>query len=87
MAHKKAAGSKSAQGSNVPGKRLGLKAASGESVTAGSILVRQVGNLFHPGQGVGQGRDFTLFAKIAGKVSFKEKLGRRFINIDGGRIR
>lgn len=83
MAHKKAAGSKSAQGSNVVGKRLGLKAADGETVTAGSILVRQVGNLIHPGSGVGQGRDFTLYAEEAGIVFFKTKLGRKIVSIDG----
>lgn len=82
MAHKKATGSKATQGSNVPGKRLGIKIYAGQHVTSGSILVRQKGNVIHPGEGVGQGRDFTLFAKGAGVVRYAEKLGRKFVHVE-----
>jgi large subunit ribosomal protein L27 len=87
MAHKKAAGSKATQGSNVAGKRRGIKAYSGEKVTVGAIIIRQKGTLFHPGVGVGMGRDFTIFAKEAGIVRYDSKLGRRTVNVDGRRSR
>jgi large subunit ribosomal protein L27 len=83
VAHKKAAGSKATQGSNVAGKRLGIKAYSGESVTTGSIIVRQKGTVVHPGEGVGMGRDFTIFATTPGIVRFITKLGRKSVNVDG----
>lgn len=83
MAHKKAAGSKAGQGGNVAGKRLGVKAFAGQSVSAGSIIIRQKGNLIFPGIGVGQGRDFTLFAKVDGIVKYASKLGRKVVSIDG----
>lgn len=83
MAHKKAAGSKATQGGNVAGKRLGIKLFEGQVASAGSILIRQKGNVFNPGRGVGQGRDFTLFAKIAGKVLYGTKLGKKYVSIDG----
>ena len=72
MAHKKAGGS-SRNGRDSESKRLGLKAFGGELVNAGSILVRQRGTQFHPGMGVGLGRDHTLFALINGKVEFSVK--------------
>lgn len=81
MAHKKAAGSKARQGGNVRGKRLGMKVSSGEMVKPGDILVRQIGTRLHPGQGVGQGRDFTLFATEKGTVSFKIRQGSKFIMV------
>jgi len=74
MAHKKAGGS-SRNGRDSRGKRLGIKAFGGEFVTAGSILVRQRGNTFHPGANVSCGDDFTLFSLVDGKVTFKR--GRR----------
>ena len=74
MAHKKAGGS-SRNGRDTAGKRMGVKRFAGQKVTAGSILVRQIGTLFHPGVNVGCGRDFTLFAKIDGVVKF-ERLDR-----------
>ena len=67
MAHKKAGGS-SRNGRDSESKRLGLKAFGGETVSAGSILVRQRGTKFHPGQNVGIGKDHTLFAMLDGKV-------------------
>ena len=75
MAHKKATGS-SRNGRNTAGKRLGVKRDGGQRVTAGSILVRQRGTNIHPGENVGLGRDYTLFAKIDGVVRF-EKQGRK----------
>jgi large subunit ribosomal protein L27 len=83
MAHKKASGSKAGQGSNVAGKRLGVKVFAGQTVTTGSILVRQKGNVFHPGLNVGQGRDFTLFAMTNGIVKHAKRLGRKVVSIDG----
>jgi large subunit ribosomal protein L27 len=71
MAHKKAGGS-SRNGRDSESKRLGLKAFGGELVNAGSILVRQRGTKFHPGQNVGIGKDHTLFAKATGKVKYSE---------------
>ena len=72
MAHKKAGGS-SSNGRDSIGKRLGVKRFAGQKVRAGSILVRQRGSTFKPGQNVGMGRDYTLFAKIDGIVEFKNK--------------
>ena len=72
MAHKKAGGS-SRNGRDSESKRLGLKRHDGQFVTAGSILVRQRGTKFHPGNNVGIGRDDTLFATIDGKVKFERK--------------
>jgi large subunit ribosomal protein L27 len=69
MAHKKAGGS-SRNGRDSESKRLGLKVFGGEVVNAGSILVRQRGTRFHPGQHVGIGKDHTLFAMISGKVLY-----------------
>jgi large subunit ribosomal protein L27 len=75
MAHKKGQGS-SRNGRDSNAQRRGVKKYGGEKVVAGNILIRQVGNKFHPGTGVGQGRDFTLFALVDGEVSFDRK-GRR----------
>ncbi|MGE3767037.1 MAG: 50S ribosomal protein L27 [Kofleriaceae bacterium] len=74
MAHKKGQGSTRNGRDSLP-KMRGVKRFGGEQVTAGSILVRQAGTRFHPGANVGMGRDFTLFAKIAGEVKF-ERLGK-----------
>lgn len=70
MAHKKAGGAKARQGSNVAGKRLGLKVFGGGLVKPGQIIVRQRGRNFLPGSNVGMGKDFTLFSKISGIVEF-----------------
>ena len=69
MAHKKAGGS-SRNGRDSQAKRLGVKVFGGEAINAGSIIVRQRGTRFHPGENVGMGRDHTLFALIDGKVVF-----------------
>jgi len=74
MAHKKAGGS-TRNGRDSAGKRLGVKRYDGQIVTAGSILVRQRGTTIHPGNNVGCGKDYTLFALVEGKVKF-ERLGK-----------
>ena len=72
MSSKKGVGS-SKNGRDSEAKRLGLKIGAGQYVTAGSILVRQRGTKFHPGNNVGIGGDDTLFAKVDGKVKFERK--------------
>ncbi len=71
MAHKKAGGS-SRNGRDSQGQRRGVKKFGGETVRAGNIIVRQLGTKIHPGTNVGCGRDYTLFAKIDGVVTFEE---------------
>jgi large subunit ribosomal protein L27 len=70
MAHKKAGGS-SRNGRDSAGQRYGVKRFSGQKVRAGSILVRQKGTKIHPGNNVGLGKDYTVFAKIDGIVAFE----------------
>jgi large subunit ribosomal protein L27 len=72
FAHKKGVGS-TKNGRDSESKRLGVKAADGQTVTAGSIIVRQRGTSIHPGNNVGIGKDDTLFALIEGKVKFEQK--------------
>ena len=86
MAHKKGQGS-SRNGRDSNAQRRGVKKFGGERVTAGNIIVRQVGNKFHAGLGVGQGKDYTLFALVDGLVKFDRK-GRRVnvVDSDGNRI-
>ncbi|OQY08148.1 MAG: 50S ribosomal protein L27 [Desulfobacteraceae bacterium 4572_123] len=74
MSHKKAGGS-SRNGRDSNGQRRGVKCYGGETVSAGSILVRQVGTRIHPGENVGLGKDYTLFAKIDGVVAY-ERVGK-----------
>ena len=76
MAHKKAGGS-SRNGRDSAGQRRGVKRFGGQSVLAGNILVRQVGTKIHPGQNVGMGRDYTLFATIDGVVLFEKYTRKR----------
>ena len=81
MAHKKAGGS-SRNGRDSAGRRLGVKKYGGEIVIPGNILARQRGNKFWPGEGVGQGKDHTLFATAEGTVTFRKGLkGRTFISV------
>jgi large subunit ribosomal protein L27 len=77
MAHKKGLGS-SRNGRDSNAQRLGVKRFAGQIVTGGSILVRQRGTRFHPGENVGRGKDDTLYAKVSGKVEFanRGRLGR-----------
>lgn len=72
MAHKKAGGS-SRNGRDSAGQRLGVKRYAGQMVQAGSILVRQKGTQIHPGDNVGMGRDYTLYARINGIVKYETK--------------
>ena len=82
MAQKKGGGS-TRNGRDSKPKMLGVKAFGGELVTAGSIIVRQRGTKFHPGQNVGVGKDHTLFALVDGHVSFAVKgaLSKQTVNI------
>jgi large subunit ribosomal protein L27 len=75
MAHKKSGGT-SRNGRDTAGKRLGVKRFAGQKVTAGSILVRQRGTRIHPGENVGCGRDYTLFALKDGVVKFETQLSK-----------
>jgi large subunit ribosomal protein L27 len=81
MAHKKGQGS-SRNGRDSPGQHRGVKVYGSEKVIAGNILVRQVGTLVHPGQNVGMGKDFTLFALIDGTVKYTRARGdRRVVSV------
>ncbi|GEM82140.1 MULTISPECIES: 50S ribosomal protein L27 [Meiothermus] len=81
MAHKKGLGS-TKNGRDSQAKRLGVKRFEGQVVKAGNVLVRQRGTKFRAGEGVGQGRDYTLFALVDGVVEFADK-GRkgRFVRV------
>ena len=82
MAHKKAGGS-SRNGRDSAGRRLGVKKFGGEAVTAGNIIVRQRGTRWWPGEGVGIGKDHTIFAVVDGAVSFRKGFkGRTFISVE-----
>ena len=81
MAHKKGLGS-SRNGRDSNAQRLGVKVFAGQTVTAGSIIVRQRGTRIHPGEGVGKGGDDTLFATRAGQVRFHESRGRAYAVVD-----
>jgi large subunit ribosomal protein L27 len=83
MAHKKGEG-KVLNGRDSNPKYLGVKKFGGQSVTAGTVIVRQRGTKFHPGNKVGVGRDFTLYALSDGLVQFKKgRLDRTFVHIVG----
>jgi large subunit ribosomal protein L27 len=81
MAHKKGLGS-SRNGRDSESKRLGVKIFAGQEVKAGMIIVRQRGTRFRPGEGVGLGRDLTIFAKRPGVVTFRRSGEKRFISVD-----
>jgi len=82
MAHKKAGGS-SRNGRDSNSKRLGVKRYGGEVVRAGNILVRQRGTKIRPGDNVGCGKDYTLFALADGQVEYFKKAGRTTVRITG----
>lgn len=86
MSHVKASGGKINQQSqrNRRGKRLGLKKFGGESVKLGQIIVRQRGENYKPGKGVGLGRDYTIFSMADGVVQFSKKWGRTVVNVIAG---
>jgi large subunit ribosomal protein L27 len=80
MAHKKGLGS-SRNGRDSAAQRLGVKVFAGQAVTGGEIIVRQRGTRFHPGDGVGIGKDDTIYAKRAGTVEFKTGRRGRVISV------
>ncbi|WP_413870620.1 50S ribosomal protein L27 [Albidovulum sp.] len=81
MAHKKAGGS-SRNGRDSAGRRLGVKLAGGQAANPGAIIVRQRGTQWWPGEGVGMGRDHTIYATAEGRVTFRKGLkGRTFISV------
>ncbi len=80
MAHKKAGGS-SRNGRDSNAKRLGVKKYGGESVRAGNILVRQRGTKIRPGENVGCGKDYTLFALVDGRVEYYKSAGRTTVRV------
>jgi large subunit ribosomal protein L27 len=82
MAHKKAGGS-SRNGRDTAGRRLGVKKFGGEAVVAGNIIIRQRGTKWHPGTGVGLGKDHTIFALVDGKVAFRTRANSQvFVSVD-----
>ena len=80
MAHKKGAGS-SKNGRDSNSQRLGVKRYGGELVIPGNIIVRQKGTKFHPGNHVGLGKDYTIYALVEGHVKFETKLGRKVVSV------
>ena len=82
MAHKKAGGS-SRNGRDSAGRRLGVKKAGGQAVIPGNIIIRQRGTKYHPGENVGIGKDHTIFATVAGRVSFRRRANDRiYVSVD-----
>ncbi len=79
MGRKKGGAAKNGRDSQ--SKRLGIKRFAGQEISAGTIIVRQRGTKFHPGQNVGRGRDDTLFALLDGQVRFLTRKGRRFVAV------
>lgn len=80
MAHKKGAGSTN-NGRDSRSKRLGVKKYGGEFVIPGNIIIRQRGSHIHPGNNVGMGKDYTLFAMIDGHVKFEQRNGRKIVSV------
>jgi len=84
VAHVKAGG-KARQHSQRPGKRLGVKLFGGQVVKAGSIIIRQRGAEFHPGNGTKIGKDFTIYALIDGAIHFKTLKNRQYVEVLSGK--
>lgn len=80
MSHVKSGGA-TAQGTTRPGKRRGVKIYGGQSIKTGQIIIRQVGSKVRAGEGVGLGRDYTLFALKDGVVKFFVRLGKQFVAV------
>ena len=80
MAHKKGAGSTN-NGRDSNSKRLGFKKFGGEHVIPGNIILRQKGTRFKPGNNVGLGNDYTIYALVAGQVTFEVKQGRKYVSV------
>ena len=83
FAHKKGGGS-TKTGRDSQSKRLGVKAYGGEKVSAGSIIVRQKGTKIYPGQNVGMGKDYTLFALVDGEVKFGQSNKKKIVSVIAG---
>lgn len=81
MAHKKAGGS-SRNGRDSAGRRLGVKLSGGQAAQAGAIIIRQRGTTYHPGTNVGMGKDHTIFAKMDGRVIFREIKKRMYVSVE-----
>ena len=75
------AGGKARQGTPRKGRRLGIKLFAGQKVSTGQILVRQIGSTIHPGNGADMGRDFTVYAKNNGLVSYKIRKNRNIVEV------
>lgn len=82
MAHKKGGGA-TTKNRDSAGKRLGVKVYAGQAAKPGSIIVRQRGTRIYPGAGTMLGRDHTIFSVVAGIVQFKQKLGKKFVEVVG----
>lgn len=80
MAHKKGGGS-SRNGRDSNSKRLGVKRYGGESVIPGNIIIRQKGTKIRPGENVGLGKDYTIYALTEGQVKFEVKRGRKYVSV------
>ncbi len=80
MAHTKTAAATKGNRDSI-GKRLGVKVYGGTKVYAGAIIVRQKGTKYHPGTGVGMGKDFTIYAKKEGKVEFRKRHADQFVHV------
>ena len=80
MAHKKGGGTATINRDSA-GKRLGIKASGGQTVSPGNIIVRQRGTKFYAGKGSMIGKDHTIFAVVAGAVKFRQKQGKKFIDV------
>ena len=80
MAHKKGAGS-TRNGRDSNSKRLGIKCYGGEHVIPGNIILRQRGTKYRPGNNVGLGKDFTIFALVEGQVKFEDRYGRKYVSV------
>ena len=83
FAHKKGGGS-TKNGRDSQAKRLGVKCGDGQLVSAGSIIIRQRGTKFYPGKNVGLGKDYTIYAKVDGKVNFAESCSKKYVNVIEG---
>lgn len=81
MAHKKAGGS-SSNGRDSEGRRLGVKLYGGQKAGGGAIIVRQRGTRYYPGENTGMGRDHTIYAKVDGRVKFRESRGRMYVIVE-----
>jgi len=83
MAHTKAQGAVKGNRDSIA-KRLGVKLFGGENAKAGSIIIRQRGTRFHPGNGVGMGKDYTLYALTDGVINFKKRAGKKIVEVLNG---